>query len=256
MMKKIAIRNSILILVFGCLFMASIAYSASIVNSKHDLSWVYEQGYHSTKFNQYNEVCVYCHTPHSANSTINVPLWNREYQGGIPDYKLYTSTTMDTTPGQPSGVSLACLSCHDGTIAVDEIINPPNTGWSDVGGAMKMSIRYNDAVGSCSSCHNPFGVPYPEAGDHTAAYLGGMGTTPDLSDDHPIGIDYNALSAQFGTEFNVPPDTQKGWGDNDVKLFSGMVECASCHNVHDPAITPFLRKSNANSELCSTCHIK
>ena len=43
-------------------------------------------------------------------------------------YTPYSSTTMDTSVGQPDGISLACLSCHDGTIAVDSIANAPGSG--------------------------------------------------------------------------------------------------------------------------------
>ncbi|MCK5139565.1 MAG: hypothetical protein KAQ85_06975, partial [Thermodesulfovibrionia bacterium] len=63
---------------FFCLLITSFAYSASIVNSKHDLSYLLTvDPVMSDVYNQYNEVCVYCHTPHSANSSINAPLWNR-----------------------------------------------------------------------------------------------------------------------------------------------------------------------------------
>ncbi|MBI3593131.1 MAG: hypothetical protein HY099_06610 [Nitrospirae bacterium] len=39
-------------------------------------------------------------------------------------------------------------------------------------------------------------------------------------------------------------------------MFSGRVECPSCHDPHDPSRNTFLRKSNAGSALCLTCHIK
>ena len=39
-------------------------------------------------------------------------------------------------------------------------------------------------------------------------------------------------------------------------LFSNQVECASCHDVHDNTLGMFLRISNANSDLCLTCHNK
>jgi len=33
------------------------------------------------------------------------------------------------------------------------------------------------------------------------------------------------------------------------------VQCGSCHNVHNNTNTPFLRISNVNSALCTTCHL-
>jgi len=39
-------------------------------------------------------------------------------------------------------------------------------------------------------------------------------------------------------------------------LFAGTMECASCHDVHDNGIAPFLRLSNDASAMCLTCHNK
>ena len=185
----------------------------------------------------YGEVCVYCHTPHGSNNAIEAPLWNRATPTG--SYTIYTSSTMDNTPtNPPSGISLACLSCHDGTIGVDEIRNPPSD-WVPFAGHVD-SYEMRAAAGACGVCHysgNPF------AHDASATYL-----TTDLSDDHPISMDYPTSS-----EFN-PPTEDDGWGD--LKLYAGKVECASCHSVHDPAISPFLRISNSGSALCTKCHIK
>jgi len=54
--------------------------------------------------------------------------------------------------------------------------------------------------------------------------------------------------------FHTPPDPINGWPN--VKLFAGKVECPTCHAVHDPGIQPFMRTSNAGSQLCLTCHSK
>ena len=40
-------------------------------------------------------------------------------------------------------------------------------------------------------------------------------------------------------------------------LFGGILECASCHDVHDnQSITYMLRVDNTGSNLCLTCHAK
>lgn len=204
--------------------------------------------------NNYGEVCVYCHTPHGASTTTDAPLWNRPTPAG--PFTLYSSPTMDTVPGSPSGVSLACLSCHDGTIAVDAVLNAPGGGantsgpWYGVSAAPRHWRMKGGGVhggGECGLCH---------AGGwgHNAlmSYL-----TTDLRDDHPISMSYPTPAQD--PAFNVPPDAEKGWGAGssaEIKLYSGKVECPSCHNVHDPGVVPFLRKPNANSALCLTCHIK
>lgn len=242
--------NGLLAAVFICLLITSFAYSASVVNSRHDLSYVatipeMQLGGEPAYLNDYGEVCVYCHTPHSANlGGSALPLWNRklgsaEYaESYAVNYTVYGSPTMDTSPSNPpNGISLACLSCHDGTIAVDEIINPPNTGVTESPGHYRMRTT------ECGICHNPGN---PNAHDSYGTYL-----TTDLSDDHPISMDYPSTS-----DFNQPIT------DPRIKLYNNKVECASCHNVHDPDVNndgtndQFLRVLNVGSVLCYTCHIK
>jgi predicted CXXCH cytochrome family protein len=233
------------------LSIAYLAYGASIVGSKHDLKSAWEKGSSLMRLslNNYGEVCVYCHTPHGATNI--APLWNRNAPTG--PYTIYASATMDTSPSNPpSGVSLACLSCHDGTVAVDSIINAPGSGANLTGpwygqNAATYHFAMKEGANACGECH--VGSPGHDARN---TYIG-----TNLSKDHPISMSYPTTSQD--PQFKTPPDVQKGWGGNlptDVKLYAGKIECASCHNVHDPDVIPFLRKSNSGSVLCTTCHIK
>jgi predicted CXXCH cytochrome family protein len=44
---------------------------------------------------------------------------------------------------------------------------------------------------------------------------------------------------------------------NTNLLSSGKMQCSSCHDVHNSAgVLGLLRKSNAGSALCLTCHHK
>ena len=76
-----------------------------------------------------SEVCIFCHTPHGANIDVvgQAPLWNRRTPA--EGFDPYTAPNLEQgTADQPRGISLACLSCHDGTIALDAIINAPGSG--------------------------------------------------------------------------------------------------------------------------------
>lgn len=80
-----------------------------IVGTPHDLSG---RGWGTT------EVCIFCHAPHNTGGT--TPLWNHALTTAT--YTLYASQTLNATLGQPSAagsVSRLCLSCHDGTVAID-----------------------------------------------------------------------------------------------------------------------------------------
>lgn len=224
------------------------SHAGTIVGSRHDLVSVWlKGGSMPVILNNYGEVCVYCHTPHGSNADIGAPLWNRATPTG--PYNLYSSSSMDTTVGQPNGVSLACLSCHDGTIATDGILNAPGSGTNLSGPWYGISEASDHWVmdpghyhGSCGLCH--YGS---FAHDSRTSYL-----TTDLRNDHPISMAYPTLAQD--PAFQVPPDAVKGF--TDAPLYGGKIECPTCHNVHDPDIPPFLRKTNSNSALCLTCHIK
>lgn len=225
--------------------------SESVIGSKHDLAHLNQRTsvlasgigtpHEGSAYTNYLETCVYCHVPHLSGSGVNGTLFNRVLPQD--NYKPYSgpSGTMDATPNRPSGVSLVCLSCHDGTIAVDSIVNTPNTSWAPSANHQKMSP--GSTPDECGMCHRPNGPA--GAHDATVKYL-----TQDLRDDHPISISYlEALTAtprEFRDPFSIAP----------LRLFNDRVECPTCHDVHNPQYFPFLRKPNDGSDLCLTCHIK
>lgn len=184
----------------------------------------------------WGEICVYCHTPHNNNTAIDAPLWNRETPVG--PYTMYSSPSLDMTiASSPQGVSLACLSCHDNTIALDQIINVPTASF----GSSASSITINYCATTCHVGQTPIG----------GVNFEGTNIGTDLANDHPISITYDpSLDPKFhpasnGTVGGVLPL----YGSNE-----DQVECASCHNPHDNSNRPFLRMSNTNSALCLTCH--
>lgn len=224
------------------LTLSGVSLFAGVTGSRHDLS---------TSWEPYSDqVCVFCHTPHTANTTVpNAPLWNR-FVDTSKVFSLYGSDTTDTSPSQPAmSISMLCLGCHDGTLAYvsvrgivgsdkHDLINAPGPG-----GIPDMTSYPN-----CNNCHTWLGGGSSGSLDPRTM----IGLNLDLSDDHPVNMRYpTAAEDPF---FNIPPDVGAGWPN--VKLFAGTVQCATCHNPHDPTNRPFLRKSNASSDLCTTCHIK
>ncbi|MFZ3066107.1 MAG: cytochrome c3 family protein [Nitrospirota bacterium] len=248
-----------------------------ITNTRHNLLFNWQPATPMASIgdifrNNYGEVCVYCHTPHGAQNS-NAPLWNRTLPA-TGNYTPYSSTTIDTSVGQPDGVSLACLSCHDGTIAIDSIINAPGSGtaWGGPVAPNHYALAEYPAqsTNSCLLCHRTAVLPN--------ASFEAMALTQNLSNQHPISMNYPTPSQD--PKFN-PPTNSNGslaWfetggmatraDDNEIKLFSDgaggyKVQCASCHNPHG-TLSPdgvnlyptFLRKANNSSDLCITCHIK
>lgn len=211
--------------------------AGSIVGSRHDLSFPSGDS---------DQVCAFCHTPHFANPGVPAPLWNRFIDEGKV-YIPYSSPTMDSTPGSISGSgSQICLGCHDGTLGTG-VVNLEMGTYSGSDKHDLVNAPGPDGIPDttsnprCERCH-------PEMyGTGTTAWFG-----TDLSNEHPIAITYPAASQD--PELNPPPDPINGWPL--VPLFDGRLECGTCHNVHDPDLLPFMRMSNAASQLCVNCHIK
>ena len=127
-------------------------------------------------------------------------------------------------------MSLACLSCHDGTIGIDVIINEPNS---------------SSATANNQTLANIYGGADPDS-------LKILGT--DLRNDHPISMVYDvANDEQFNTIASIEGAGLKLF--NDPSLGANVVQCATCHNPHTTNET-FLRVLNPGSALCLTCHIK
>lgn len=256
----------------------------SIVNTRHNLMIDYSPFVDrmSGARNDYGEVCVYCHTPHGASTVMgNAPLWNRTKRD--VSFTPYNMTTMlNQTVTEPGSSSLMCLSCHDGITSVDSIINMPGSGRYDVNQETVNSIDFlntwSDTRGHfqlsrCADvCHNDDNI---HVSDHSfEAFIIGS----DLSDDHPVGIEY---PTQFGdgVDFKVPTlstdkysffdsDGDSRLDKNEVRMYNtgGVyeVECGSCHDPHgvesngvgSEFIPSFLRVNNQQSGLCLTCHTK
>lgn len=216
-MKKLFV-----VLVVALVLIGTGAAFAAIVGTKHDLSNVGVAN---------NEVCVWCHTPHNSDTTQLVPLWSHTTTG-TASFTTYTSSTLDGTVSQPTGASKACLSCHDGTVAVG-------------------NIAYGNYAGSLDPGPHGGATDYAAGGTMTGGAL--LGT--DLSNDHPVSITYNTAD----TGLRPPVGGTVTDGTITLQLYGAandMVECASCHNVHDNTNAPFLRASNSQSALCLVCHLK
>lgn len=260
---------------------------AGIANTKHNLG---STGTGTNKFDGTGEICVFCHTPHGADTSAAVPLWNK-ILANPTTYTTYNSlgtSSLDGATAPVGSVSLACLSCHDGTQAMNVMINQPGSGGYNAAGAL--------LAGTWSGADQT-------AGKLAAGIITNIGQ--DLKNDHPVGIQYAggpkttipAAPADYNSfkdnDFNLAKsavlngqsvwwvDTSVGTAGvrekTDMQLYTRVnadrvnqdgsvttaaltgaqpyVECASCHDPHSENTT-FLRIANAGSAVCLSCHIK
>ncbi len=193
---------------------------AAIKNTKHDLSVNSTGATIKATSAAETQICVFCHVPH--NSSTAGPLWNRANPAALPAYTPYTSTTMNTTMGQPDGTSLLCLSCHDGTLALGDLLSR---------GATRVALAGVTGTGTLPAGNSNVGR--------------------DLSDDHPVSIVYDAALATADGQL-ANPATLTG----KVRLWGTKLQCTSCHDAHDSVNGKFLVMSNNASALCIVCHTK
>ncbi len=190
---------------------SAVGQMQSILDSPHNLS---STGPGRIRASSEQEVCIFCHTPH--NATPIRPLWNRQLP--TSSYTVYTSRSLDAQPGQPTGSSKLCLSCHDGTIALGSVFSRDQV------------IRMAAGV--------------------TVLPPGASNLGTDLSDDHPISFRYDSALAQKDRKLTQPAALPSALHlDANSEL-----QCTTCHDAHNNVYGDFLTMSNLNSELCVSCH--
>jgi predicted CXXCH cytochrome family protein len=191
--------------------------SGQIVGSAHDFSSMAWSG---------GEICKPCHTPHNAMDGLP-RLWNHELT--VATYEMHegsSGTGTGTAEVDFDYRSRLCLSCHDGTVALDSF-----------GGAT--------------------GTSYIPPGS-------GLGT--DLTNDHPVGADAmyppNPQPSFWASAFKDPsllPSALRlqDWTDPSDGTIRKVVGCTTCHNPHRRGgYDNMLTMSNSASAVCLGCHIK
>ena len=203
------------------------------VNSKHDM-----RGYadaNGGSRDQYERVCAYCHTPHHAVEDLDadyMPLWSRTVTSEL--FVEYDSATIDGSLAgfdAVAGPSRLCMGCHDGAVAIDAYYGEAGTATMVEGDAF-LEI--------------------------------GVGLNGDLSNDHPIGFDYNDVAlADDEIQDAAAANFSGGAVVADLLYDDGfgaqIMTCATCHDVHNgPTVNEawFLYGKQADSEFCTTCHLK
>jgi predicted CXXCH cytochrome family protein len=243
------------------LLSTQLALAEGIQNSKHDFSaatW-------SDK-----EICKPCHTPHNAVDTnLTGRLWAHTLSTATYVYHGGTSTgdgstrpeagTGSATQADMDVATRLCLSCHDGTVALDSFMG--KNGASD-----------GKFIGDAGGQHGA-----------ATANLGSGQVANDLTNDHPVGFKavYDENSGQNATgtgHYRYKPRaavvaaglklaiSKTAVTSGTVDRTSGTavsgnlpsISCVTCHDVHNGAgiENGLLRMSNEGSAMCLTCHDK
>lgn len=229
-MKKIVLLVTILLTTSAVAF-------AGISATKHNLT---SSSPGTTKTTDPNAtLCGFCHTPHGANAAIPAtPLWAR----GMPTgpYTVYGMgvTSSGTPVNQPGAASMVCLSCHDGTIGL---------GVTYKNGVQATNYVMTTGLGNGAVLDPDYS--FSNWVDPTTGYSPNIAPNGDLTNDHPVGLVYDATKAGLDSLVNVKQKGYKLYGQNQ-----DQVECASCHDPHISTTQKFKRNVTA-SDFCVGCHM-
>jgi cytochrome c553 len=164
------------------------------------------------------QICIFCHTPHSANVVGQAPLWNRYFSSDT--FQRYSSSTLQIRKISnaqyggnvvPSGSTKLCLSCHDGVSKLGAVYNGPEIAM--VGGSITnpgvididSRASFNSSKNKLKSGHHPVSFVYTQAIADTI-----NSTKPGVA----------ALTYKMPVEPNVKLDKQ------------GRMQCTTCHDAH------------------------
>ena len=215
------------------------ALAMGLMQSKHDMNSI-------SKLPETRQLCVFCHHPHIASSNLinQHMLWD----DGISNYTYNISYSYDSMPANNIGIptgqkaaddppnpamgSMYCLGCHDGDTG-------PNITSHFNEHPFNFSVGQVVNLGIVTPFRSLIPIGNDPAGDQM--YIGN-------------GPGFNGLANFFiGALYNT--DT--------YPLFSGTLQCATCHNPHNGnnygSGVQFLRNSgNKNplfeSIICRNCH--
>ncbi len=270
-MKYVGSSCLILLVLYLAGGMSMAQQTFNMEDSRHDLAIVLSTGYEG----EVNDAqCIFCHPPRS--QTLKIGLWNEAPAENLFDYP-YGRQDEKGTPGKPDGSSLVCLGCHDGTIALGDILsrtqsisNSRDTKRTDLSDGHPISFSYDstlvdkndelenpktlrqqvrlDTTGKiqCTSCHDPHD-------DTNGNFL--------VMDNSSTALCVTChKKAGWGTSLhNISSATwnrrgQDPWPFNNLR--GSVVEhgCSNCHTPHAAGNGQYLLNFNVEEDNCAACH--
>lgn len=168
-------RPTLLALLFALAALVPVESSAQahrVISSPHDFSVAPDHGSPDGSSVSYSDACASCHALPSTTAP-------SDGTGDVVQYAMYESPTMDMrVADRPGSASMACLSCHDGTLG-SAVHTEGDLGW-DLTNDHPISVSYDSSADpsfrtadevaaaglklyangqertvECGSCHNP-----------------------------------------------------------------------------------------------------
>ena len=243
----------------------------NLEDSRHDLAIYLSTGY----ADEANDAqCIFCHPPRS--HTLRIGLWNEAQAENLFDYP-YGRQTEEAPPGKPDGSSLVCLGCHDGTIALGDVLsrtqsisNGRGIERTDLSDGHPVSFLYdsslldkNDELENpkkltqqarldtankiqCTTCHDPHDDTYGN-------FLVMDNSSTALCVTCHKKSDWNTSSHNLSTAAwnyrGLDP-----WPFSDLQGSVAEHGCSNCHTPHTAGNGKYLLNYNLEEGNCLVCH--
>ncbi len=214
------------------------------------------------------QICIFCHTPHSANVVGQTPLWNRKFSSET--FQRYSGTALFQitklaaaeygSGAQPNGSSKLCLSCHDGVANLGEVFSGQTIAMaanSNLGdpNAIEGLASFKPSTNKMKNGHHPVSFVYTDAiataintGKSTATYK--MPTVPPEV----------KLDKQGRMQCTTCHDAHQNKSDDDACYDNGGLPIA-CSTTDPRKIVPFWvshigtnTASQDHDAVCTACH--
>ena len=182
-----------------------------------------------------SDVCTFCHTPLRTASA--EPVWHSGPKKSA--FETFDTYSVTGRVKVREGVSMACLSCHDGSQAFDVApdYNLSPEGLQPIGDAMRIKREH------------PVGVVYGGFRRRLQRYPFESLQSEMIDGELRWWIDLEPIPNGLRDKSDI---ILYGRGDGGAR--QPFVECPTCHDPHANADTRFLRAPDVGSALCYGCH--
>ncbi len=196
-------------------------------------------------------MCTFCHTPHKAAS--QRLLWNHKLSTNTFSWDLVetgSGTPYPTIQGDTyTGPTAKCLSCHDGSVAVGELVwwngGPPPAPLLNI--RVTGPAQVATSTGGLGNNH-PVAMPYPFNNSPSTYNTVSSGVRLDLTAWVP---DPTILGIRL---YN---DDGAGNIRRGAVVGQAGIECSSCHDPHNgPTVEDVQFLLGTTTGICDKCHIK
>jgi predicted CXXCH cytochrome family protein len=181
---------------------------------------------HDLRTGQGGQACVFCHTPYGVSQLKEKWFPSRQEDLWKPDRRLKLR------------VARLCLGCHDGSIAPDTTLSLPDAK------GVKVRVRKNQKSSDSR---------FKAEGARKFVYEERIIKVVDTDQvyefhDHPLGVRLKDVAL-------IDQEIYKEPLSGNLKLYNGIIDCGTCHSVHNTTpFQPLLAENNSGSRLCLSCH--